>query len=545
MNKKAIAVFVDNSKKMLTEFSWLWKTWKHHKLNDEYDLIVYHHPNIEQDLQIFDGIYTVAMKPIRMGNEYKFLNSHYFCLDEWSEPLKKYEYLFKTDCDVFLTHNLKGYTPSKIHIGQGGFYNSEDEKKIEFIKKISSDFNLKYRHMSNIGASFFGKTNQVLGLVKNQIVVTEHILNNFFKEGDEDKESGFHKGVSSMIAGEVVLNGLCIQQHVNLYTIDSKCWENTEIGSDVLHIHAWHSSQKWSKHAFFNGEYNDWVVNEEDKNKNAANYCQYFATLQSENYNITNFTNDGNISIKLPNHKYSNVFKTRDKHEVMFRKIHSFLIDNELIKDNFIDLGAWIGDNSIPWSKKIKGTIFSIDPSEGNCDFINKVCKVNEINNVKTIQKAISDKNKTISTKLEFGDKLHHCSFEESEEGKTKIESYSLDYLNQNGEIFNIGYIHLDVEGMEFTVIKGAVEIIEKYKPVISFEQHLNSDDYKGLSNFLIQKGYEICMINESLPGCYPDCRNFLAIPNDRISIIDEIRNHFQNQNLLLDFKTNNLKELI
>ena len=545
MINKAIAVFVDTNKKMITEFSWLWKSWKYHNLNKEYDLIVYHHPDIEQDLQIFDGIFTVAMKPIRMGNEYKFLNSHYFCLDEWSEPLKKYDYLLKTDCDVFLTHNLKGYLPSKLHIGQGGFYDSEDEKKIDFIKKISLNFNIKYRHMSNIGASFFGKTNQVLGLVKNQIMVTEHILNNYFIETDIDQESGFHKGISSMIAGEIVVNGLLIQQHINLYTLDSKCWETTEIGSDVLHIHAWHSSQKWSKHAFFNGEYNDWIVNEDDMYKSAAHYCQFFANLNSSNYETITFQNDGGVTIKLPRHKYSNVFKTRDNHEVMFRKIHSFLMDKGHIQKNIIDLGSWIGDNTIPWSKKINGVIFAIDPSEGNGEFINQVCILNNIKNIVTIQKAISDRNKTISTKLEFGDKLHHCSFEETEFGKTKVDSYSLDYLDQIGEISNIGYIHLDVEGMEFTVIKGSVDIIEKYKPIISFEQHINSDDYLGLSNFLIEKGYEICMINESLPGCYPDCRNFLAIPSESKNIFDDVREYFQDQNLLIDFKTNNLKELI
>lgn len=85
------------------------------------------------------------------------MNSHYFCLDEWSETLKKYDYLLKTDCDVFLTHNLKGYEPSKLLVGEGGYYDTDDENKINFIKKISNDFNLKYRHMSNVGASFLVK----------------------------------------------------------------------------------------------------------------------------------------------------------------------------------------------------------------------------------------------------------------------------------------------------------------------------------------------------------------------------------------------------
>jgi hypothetical protein len=279
MIKKAIAVFVDKNDKMIIEFSWLWKSWKYHNLNEEYDLVVYHHPEIEEDLKIFDNIICIKMNPIRMGIEYKFLNSHYFCLDEWSEPLKKYDYILKTDCDVFLTYNLKNYTPSKIHVGQGGYYDNSDENKINFIKKVSNGFNLKYQHMSNVGASFFGKTNIVLNLVKNQAFVTEHILKKFFNKNDVDLESGFEKGISSMIAGEVIINGYLSHQHINLYTIDSKCWETTKIGSDILHIHAWHTNQKWSKHDYFDGKYKDWVVDEKDKYENAANYCQFISNL--------------------------------------------------------------------------------------------------------------------------------------------------------------------------------------------------------------------------------------------------------------------------
>ena len=289
MNTKAIAVYVDNSERMVTEFSWLWKTWKYHNLDSEFDLVVYHHPDVLEKLRVFSDIQKISMSPIRMSEKYKFLNSHYFCIDEWSEPLKKYDYLLKTDCDVFLTYNLKGYTPSKLLVGEGQYYQSEDQKKIDFIKKVSQDFNLNYKHMSNIGASFFGKTEIVLGIVMNQITATEHILLNYFSESDDDKQSGFNVGIASMIAGEIVINGLTSQQHVNLYSLDSKCWEQ-EIGTDTLHIHAWHTDKKWSKHSYFNGEYKDWVVSEEDKYKSAAHYCQFIANLDIRIFTKNNET---------------------------------------------------------------------------------------------------------------------------------------------------------------------------------------------------------------------------------------------------------------
>lgn len=284
MKKKAIVVYVDNSTKMEIEFSWLYKTWMLYSLEDEFDLVVYYHPDAKKIIDKFSGIVSYEMPYIRMAQNYKFLNSHYFCLDEFSEPLKKYDYILKTDCDVFLTENIKGYTPSKFMVGQGGYYEQKDNNKINYIKKIAKDLNLEHNNMSGIGTSFFGKTNTVLSIVKNQAILTEKILNEYSK-AEEFKNVGFDFGISSMIAGEIIINKSFSNQHVNLYGLDTKCWETTKIGSDVLHIHAWHTPQRWSKHNYFNNDYKDWNVNESDAFKNCANYCQWIAKMSMDKLN--------------------------------------------------------------------------------------------------------------------------------------------------------------------------------------------------------------------------------------------------------------------
>ena len=119
------------------------------------------------------------------------------------------------------------------------------------------------------------------------------------------------------------------------------------------------------------------------------------------------FTNDDGVTILLIDDKISDMFKTRDNHEVIFRRINTYLIKNKIIQNNIIDLGAWIGDNSIPWAKNIDGIVYAIDPCHENCDFINKTCEVNQIKNVKTIQCAISNVNELLTT----NDNLFHCSF--------------------------------------------------------------------------------------------------------------------------------------
>jgi FkbM family methyltransferase len=229
--------------------------------------------------------------------------------------------------------------------------------------------------------------------------------------------------------------------------------------------------------------------------------------------NFCIFSNDNHVKIYLPEHEFSEKFSIRDNHEVIFRKINNLLIKNKLINGNIIDLGCWVGDNSLPWSKNINGFIFAIDPSPENCDYVRELVRINDANNVVIIQEVISDEVKVVST----NDNLSHATFNSNDSGSIKLTSTTLDRLFEQNKIFGIDYIHLDVEGMEFQVIKGAEKIINYFQPIITFEQHINHDDYISLSSYLKKRGYLVFLINETLPGCNLDCRNFIAFPN-RIS---------------------------
>ena len=247
------------------------------------------------------------------------------------------------------------------------------------------------------------------------------------------------------------------------------------------------------------------------------------------------FTNDNNVNIKLIKHNFSNKFIRRDKHEVMFRRINTYLIKNKLIDGNIIDLGAWIGDNSIPWAMNLTHTIYAIDPSPNNINYIEQMAKANHIMNIKTIQKAIGDKNEIIGT----NNNINHCSFRKKG-GKVKVQSVTLDYLYSQGQIDNIAYIHLDVEGFESNVIKGSKKIIQLFNPIISYEQHLEIDNYKELSLHLYNQGYNIYLINEILPGCRHDCRNLLAFPKNIKIQINKINSSIGENVLLSVLNWNN-----
>jgi hypothetical protein len=129
---------------------------------------------------------------------------------------------------------------------------------------------------------------------------------------------------------------------------------------------------------------------------------------------------------------------------------------------------------------------------------------------------------------------INHCSFLVGDLGpQLKAHALTLDGMLNDNKITNIDFIHLDVEGYEFKVILGATQLIQKYMPIIAFEQHIDKDDVHGLSNYLRNFNYEVYIINEILPGCYPDCRNLLAIPTKTNINIQMINSALNKEGLL------------
>jgi len=220
-------------------------------------------------------------------------------------------------------------------------------------------------------------------------------------------------------------------------------------------------------------------------------------------------------------HRYYQMFEHRDTCEPLFILFIKYCYEHNLIdkNKNIIDLGAWIGDNTIPWAMRISGIVYAIDPSFENINYINQLCRLNNIHNVFTIQRCISN---TVEQVYANGD-IKHTEFN-IKNGSIKMTTTTLDILDNDNIINNIGFIHLDVEGFEEKILNGTINLIEKYRPIIVWENHLTTDNYKSIILFFNKLNYNSFLINERFPNCRPDCRNLLSFPNDN-TISNEIKN--------------------
>lgn len=269
--------------------------------------------------------------------------------------------------------------------------------------------------------------------------------------------------------------------------------------------------------------------------------------LKKKNY-IINFLHEGNVKIKTPKLSIKEVFfdygiyakrsfrlMSRPFSEILLRNIIFNLYKDNYLNSNFsiIDIGSWIGDNTLIWAQNLNenAKVFAIEPSKKNINYAKKLAELNNIKNVEWFEEVCSE---NVGDKLIFDNqstnKADNIKFKISNSNNFILSS-SIDYLISNKKNTKIELIHIDVEGFELKVIKGASKIIERDKPTLAFEQHISQEDPNLIFKYIKNFGYRIFMINEVIPGNDLDCRNFLAfhsskeLPNFKRFSEDELKN--------------------
>jgi len=143
---------------------------------------------------------------------------------------------------------------------------------------------------------------------------------------------------------------------------------------------------------------------------------------------------------------------------------------------NIIDIGAQVGLYSLFAKFLPKSTFYSFEPFPATFKELNNNINLNNIYNVKTFNMAISDKEEDVvlntsashnglhtlgKNPLRFNDivKVHVKS--------TTIDSFFVDTP--------IHFIKIDTEGYEYFIIKGGINSIKKYKPIIQLEWNITN----------------------------------------------------------------------
>ena len=199
------------------------------------------------------------------------------------------------------------------------------------------------------------------------------------------------------------------------------------------------------------------------------------------------------------------------EHEVCFNNImHSLFNDRLMPKGDILDVGAHEGTWACMYACfDSSRVVHAVDPSPRM--IARMTC--NHSNMIKH-NYAVSDFTGFMKFKNTRNGYINHLA--NSANGDVPIET--IDNLWANWSTAP-SFLHIDVEGYELQALRGARQVVTKFRPVFSVEMHVkNSSNTDLLLELIEQLNYEAFLINE-LCGTRYDCRNFLCFPRESVAI--------------------------
>lgn len=162
-----------------------------------------------------------------------------------------------------------------------------------------------------------------------------------------------------------------------------------------------------------------------------------------------------------------------------------------------VDVGSNIGNHSIFFAEVFK-KVYSIEPSYHSFRLLSM--NLEPYPNAEALHCGLGDKAGEAVLSENIGNYGSASAIYNGNTGEgTSISLTTLDSVFS--DVSEIGLIKIDVEGMEYSVLKGGVETLRKHEPVLAFEQH-ESDFIGGTfetpsTRLLKELGYLFCWIEE------------------------------------------------
>ncbi len=172
-----------------------------------------------------------------------------------------------------------------------------------------------------------------------------------------------------------------------------------------------------------------------------------------------------------------------------------------------LDIGANIGYYSLMAAKRVKGTglVYSFEPVTDTFIKLNKNIHLNQFQNIKVINKAMSDTTGIIEIFTADVENTGTASFSEHTHFsgvREKVETITGDDFFLDEETKRLDLVKIDVEGAEMKVLKGMIKTLRKFKPLVLVEINKALLEKNGTRPYEIYQtlgsvGYEPYEINQ------------------------------------------------
>ena len=196
-------------------------------------------------------------------------------------------------------------------------------------------------------------------------------------------------------------------------------------------------------------------------------------------------------------------------HYGTYEELEAKIMEEKIEMGNIVvDVGANIGLHTLNMARIVgnTGQVFAFEPDPSNFEILKKNVKINNYKNIILEQKAVGDKHGR-TTLYQSDHPGKHRIFPQTEQAKSQVqvELTNLDNYFDSDMIDKINFIKIDVEGLEFSVLKGMKNILKNSKKIkILFEFMPENTMEVGftpieLLNYLTSNDFKLyCMDNKT-----------------------------------------------
>jgi FkbM family methyltransferase len=206
------------------------------------------------------------------------------------------------------------------------------------------------------------------------------------------------------------------------------------------------------------------------------------------------------FQLSSQNYYEQNIFDYRHGLVFLPKKTLKFLNDKD-----FLDCGAYIGDSAIVFEKFFNPRkIYAFEPDKENYASLLETVKLNNLKKVIPIKMGVGAFENTANFLLH-----HSLSRVTNNDSDIKIEVTTIDkYVSERN--LDVGLIKMDVEGFELDALKGAVETIKHFKPVLSISIYHNAEQFINVIKFVKELAVNFKVIIRHLSDLIPIMESYL-----------------------------------
>ena len=222
---------------------------------------------------------------LKLIGKYNYLDSILMAFDGYKYLNKVYDFLIRSDMDVFLTPLFGQWQPracNDFYVGGGGY---STDFNVGRLARVADNLGIEYAGVRNLGSTWISTPAHFRVVSYLTLIFMSYLGTEEFSKPEIEEQVGtllwpyWHYGVLLLYGQNLAMNHLIGSNQLNVTCLERLIdygSGNTDSVFSALHIHVFHGDDLFSKFAFRSGKYDN-LTSPIDMKDQVKYYCLYNA----------------------------------------------------------------------------------------------------------------------------------------------------------------------------------------------------------------------------------------------------------------------------